>query len=75
MTFVHIPGETKDQLGVWLPDRRVLMPADDIYEAFPNLYAIRGTPPRDVRVWHGSLARMRDLNAEFMGQQGFYAYS
>ena len=40
------PGETTDQLFVWLPEERVLFAGDNIYRGFPNLYAIRGVPPR-----------------------------
>ncbi len=64
LDLIPIPGETDDQLAVWLPDRGVLLPADDIYQAFPNLYTIRGTPPRDVQGWVDSLDTMRDLGAE-----------
>ena len=66
LTFIHIPGETPDQMGVWLADQRVLLPADDIYKTFPNLYAIRGTAPRDSLVWVESLRLMRDLDAEYL---------
>jgi len=66
VTFLHIPGETPDQIGVWLPDLRVLLPADDIYTTFPNLYAIRGTPPRDTTEWFRSLDLMRSLGAEHL---------
>lgn len=61
MELVHAPGETDDQLFVWLPEQRALLPADNIYQAFPNLYTIRGTPNRDVRAWYESLDQMRDL--------------
>ncbi|XP_074642403.1 linear primary-alkylsulfatase-like [Tubulanus polymorphus] len=64
LTLVHIPGETPDQMAVWYKEKKVLMPADDIYRAFPNLYAIRGTPSRDVRIWSQSLDKMRKLGAE-----------
>lgn len=57
----HAPGETDDQLFVWLPQKRVLLAADNVYRAFPNLYAIRGTPYRDVRRWVASLDAMRAL--------------
>lgn len=56
--FVHAPSETADALYVVLPDRGVLLPGDAYYHAFPNLYAIRGTPYRDVREWAASLDRM-----------------
>lgn len=66
ITFIHIPGETEDQMAVWLPDKRVLLPADDVYKTFPNLYAIRGTRPRNAMTWHESLKRMRTLRAEHL---------
>ncbi|RME25614.1 MAG: MBL fold metallo-hydrolase, partial [Deltaproteobacteria bacterium] len=69
LRLLHVPGETDDQVAVWWPDRRVLLPADDIYQAFPNLYTIRGTPTRDVRAWVASLDRMRDLHAEVLVPQ------
>lgn len=61
MELVHAPGETTDQLFVWLPRQRVLLPGDNLYKAFPNLYTIRGTTYRDPRLWADSLDRMRAL--------------
>lgn len=58
MKLVHTPGETDDQIYVWLPEKRALLPGDNFYKAFPNLYAIRGTPYRDVRKWVASLDQM-----------------
>jgi alkyl sulfatase BDS1-like metallo-beta-lactamase superfamily hydrolase len=65
----HAPGETDDQLIAWLPDRGILLPADNVYQAFPNLYTIRGTRPRDALQWVGSLDRMRDLQATVLVPQ------
>ena len=62
MSIVFIPGETDDQIGVWLPDQRVFLCADDLYRAFPNLYAIRGTKPRSLKKWVSSLDKIIDLN-------------
>jgi alkyl sulfatase BDS1-like metallo-beta-lactamase superfamily hydrolase len=39
-------GETHDQLFVWIPEKKALLPGDNYYESFPNLYSIRGTSPR-----------------------------
>lgn len=64
--LVHAPGETNDQLFVWLPDQKVLLPGDNIYKAFPNLYTIRGTPYRDVKQWSASLDKMRYLHPQFL---------
>ncbi|MGS0724784.1 alkyl sulfatase dimerization domain-containing protein [Shewanella sp. 0m-11] len=51
-------GETNDAMFIWLPKQQVLFSGDNFYQAFPNLYAIRGTPYRDVRVWAKSVAQM-----------------
>ncbi|MCZ7587036.1 MAG: MBL fold metallo-hydrolase [Deltaproteobacteria bacterium] len=60
------PGETRDQIFVYLPERGVLLPGDNIYKAFPNLYAPRGVPPRPVREWIASLDIMRGLGPEYL---------
>jgi alkyl sulfatase BDS1-like metallo-beta-lactamase superfamily hydrolase len=57
----HAPGETDDQILIWMPERRVLFPGDNIYRTFPNLYTIRGTSFRDPLKWVASLDRMRAL--------------
>jgi alkyl sulfatase BDS1-like metallo-beta-lactamase superfamily hydrolase len=66
MVLVHAPGETPDEIFVWLPDKKVLLPGDNYYKSFPNLYAIRGTSYRDVMDWVRSLDKMRDLNPEYL---------
>jgi alkyl sulfatase BDS1-like metallo-beta-lactamase superfamily hydrolase len=60
------PGETHDQIFIWLPEQKILFPGDNIYRAFPNLYAPRGVPPRPVRSWIESLGKMRLLYPEAM---------
>ena len=62
----HAPGETNDQLFVWLPKHKSLMPGDNIYKTFPNLYTIRGTTHRDVMGWVSSLDHMRSFNPEYI---------
>lgn len=64
--LVHAPGETPDQLFMWLPDRKVLLPGDNIYRAFPNLYTIRGTGYRSPKLWANSIDKMRALRPEFL---------
>ncbi len=66
MELVHAPGETDDQLFVWLPQKRALLPGDNLYKTFPNLYTIRGTPYRDVHGWVQSLDQMRALQPEHL---------
>jgi len=62
----HAPGETDDQIVVHLPQEAVLFAADNIYRAFPNIYAIRGTATRDPRKWAASLDLMRHLKAKYL---------
>ena len=62
----HAPGETNDQLFVWLPEKKALFPGDNFYKTFPNLYTIRGTPYRDLAGWVNSIDMMRYLQPEFL---------
>jgi alkyl sulfatase BDS1-like metallo-beta-lactamase superfamily hydrolase len=66
MELLHLPGETPDAIAVWLPGRRVLVSGDNYYHSFPNLYAIRGTPARDVLQWVASVDAMRELRPAFL---------
>lgn len=66
MELHFAPGETPDQIFVWLPDQKILLPGDNFYHSFPNLYAIRGTSHRDVMDWVRSLDKMRALRPEIL---------
>ena len=43
-----------------------LLPGDNFYWTFPNLYTIRGTPFRSLKNWYRSIDAMRDLEAACM---------
>ena len=62
----HAPGETNDQLFVWLPEHKALLPGDNVYKTFPNLYTIRGTTHRDVVGWVDSIDHMKNFDAEYL---------
>lgn len=64
--LVHAPGETDDQIFVWLPRQRALLCGDNFYWAFPNLYTIRGTPYRSLQQWYRSIDKMRDKKPEYL---------
>jgi alkyl sulfatase BDS1-like metallo-beta-lactamase superfamily hydrolase len=66
LELIFAPGETDDQIVVWLPEKRVLLAADNYYKSFPNLYTIRGTKYRDVNKWAETLDMMRGLRAEYV---------
>lgn len=66
MQILYIPGETDDQIGVWLKKDKIFLSADNIYQVFPNLYAIRGTTHRDLMQWVRSLDKMINLEPEIL---------
>ena len=69
LDLYYAPGETPDQIFVWVPEKKVLLPADNFYKSFPNLYAIRGTAYRDVKLWVDSIDKMRAFKTEFLVPQ------
>ena len=64
--LIFAPGETEDQIIVWLPEQETLIPSDNFYWALPNLYTIRGTSFRNLKQWYQSIDKMRDLNPEYL---------
>lgn len=64
--LIMAPGETEDHMALWLEDAGVLIPGDNWYHAFPNLYAIRGTPYRDFAAWADSLELLEALGARVL---------
>lgn len=65
-TFVSAPGETNDQIFVWLPEDKVLCCGDNYYGCFPNLYALRGSQYRDIASWVDSLSAMLEYPSEIL---------
>ena len=66
LLLLYTPGETMDAISVWLPDKRVLMPGDDFFRAFPNVSPIRGARSRSPEDWIASLEKMIALGPEFV---------
>ncbi len=60
------PGETNDQCFVWLPKQRILCSGDNYYACFPNLYALRGTPYREVSDWVAALDKLIAMDADVL---------
>jgi uncharacterized sulfatase len=56
--LVAAPGETADQLYVWLPSQQVVFAGDDFYQSWPNVYPLRGTARRSIRDWIASIDKM-----------------
>ena len=66
LELVAAPGETDDQIFVWLPQEKVICCGDNYYESWPNLYAIRGGQYRDVSSWVDALTHMISYEAEYL---------
>jgi len=66
LRLIHSPGETDDQIAVWLPEERILLPGDNVYKAFPNLYTVRGTRYRDVTKWARTVRQLDELGARYL---------
>ena len=64
--LVAVQGETEDALYVWLPEKKVLFSGDNFYKSWPNAYAIRGTPYRDIRSWADAVDTMLKEGPEFL---------
>jgi len=66
LELVKAPGETPDHIVVWYEKRQMLFCGDNYYSAFPNLYAIRGTPYRDFNTWVDTLDLLMEFNADIL---------
>ena len=64
--MVAAPGETADQLYVWLPDQKVVFAGDNFYQSWPNVYPLRGTARRSIRDWVTSIDSMAGENPDHL---------
>lgn len=60
------PGETYDHLTVWIPKYKVAFTGDNYYESFPNIYTLRGTPPRWALDYVNSLDKVLALKPDLI---------
>uniref|UniRef100_A0A0G4HQT4 Metallo-beta-lactamase domain-containing protein n=1 Tax=Chromera velia CCMP2878 TaxID=1169474 RepID=A0A0G4HQT4_9ALVE len=66
LRLIYAPGETDDQTVVFYENGKILFAADNFYESFPNLYAVRGVPNRDTMQWARSIDIMIETHPEIM---------
>ncbi|WP_418717189.1 alkyl sulfatase dimerization domain-containing protein [Bilophila wadsworthia] len=66
LELVRLPGETDDQIMIWLPERQVLCCGDNYYGCWPNLYAIRGSQYRDIAGWLDRLDEILSYSATYL---------
>lgn len=56
----HTPGETEEELFIYIDQYQTGFVGDNWYQMFPQLYTIRGTTPRPATDWDASLVFIRD---------------
>lgn len=66
LELAKAPGETPDHIVVWLAAQKILCSGDNYYHAFPNLYAIRGTPYRDFDAWADTMDQLMAYEPEIL---------
>ena len=66
LELAKAPGETPDHVVVWFAAQKVLFSGDNFYHAFPNLYAIRGTPYRDFDAWADTMDQLMAYDPEIL---------
>jgi alkyl sulfatase BDS1-like metallo-beta-lactamase superfamily hydrolase len=68
MQLIHTPGESPENLAVWIAEKGVLLPGDDFYKSYPNLSPLRGLRLRPPERWIASLEKMIALDADYLVQ-------
>ena len=68
LTFdcLAMPGETPDMLNVWIPELKAVFIGDNYYASFPNMYTLRGTPPRPALNYVESIDKVLALKPEIV---------
>lgn len=64
LVLYSAPGETRDVLVIWLPDKKTLVQIANLYQAFPAITTMRGACPRDPLSYVDSIDLYRSLNPE-----------
>jgi len=62
LTLYSAPGETRDVLAIWLPDKKTLVQIANLYQSFPAITTLRGACPRDPLSYIDSIDLYRSLN-------------
>jgi alkyl sulfatase BDS1-like metallo-beta-lactamase superfamily hydrolase len=64
--LISAPGETDDQLFVWLPEQKVLISADNYYKSFPTCMLSGEHPIEILGSGWKTIDKMIDLNAQYL---------
>lgn len=65
MQFFHTPSDTNDSLTMWLPDHDTII-TNSIWNAFPNIYTLRGQRYRNPVEWTNGIDIIRQINPQYL---------
>lgn len=66
LNIFSAPGETRDVLVIWLPEKKTLVQIANCYEAFPAITTMRGAVMRNPLDYIDSIDLYRSFDAEYM---------
>ena len=66
LNLFTVPGETRDVLVVWLPEKKLMVQIANFYEAFPAITTMLGAYPRNPLDYIDSIDFYRTFNAEHL---------
>jgi alkyl sulfatase BDS1-like metallo-beta-lactamase superfamily hydrolase len=66
LNLFTVPGETRDVLVVWLPEKKLMVQIANFYEAFPAITTLRGAYPRNPLDYIDSIDFYRSFNPEYL---------
>jgi alkyl sulfatase BDS1-like metallo-beta-lactamase superfamily hydrolase len=61
-----VPGETRDVIIVWLPEKKLMVQIANFYEAFPAMTTLRGADFRNPTDYIASIDFYRTFNPEYL---------
>lgn len=62
----HAPGETDDQINLWIPEKGIVFVGDNYYDSFPNIYTLRGGKTRYALDYVQAADRVMDLDPDIV---------
>lgn len=66
LVLLSVPGETRDVLVVWMPDKQTMVQIANYYQAFPAITTLRGAYPRNPLDYIDSIDLCRSLKPEYL---------
>lgn len=66
LTLFYTGGEAASEIGLYVPEFKLVLLGDELYPALPNLYTIRGAKFRDAQRWAAAGLRALEFDVEYL---------